>query len=450
MFEKSMNSKNIIFPLDSDFLQELLSDWEIDLQYVSIRELNRLVDELSRQFEIEFLHFEFGVPGLKASDIGPNEEIRMLKENPRISSIYPPFDGIPRLKDATSDFIKKFLDIDVLPQSCIPTIGAMHSGFICQSIAGRKTDGSDTILYLDPGFPVNRLQTKFLGLKENSIDLFNYRGDELIDKIEEKFSANNTGGLIWSSPNNPSWVCLKDSELEGIGKLLTKYDVIGIEDAAYLGMDYRLDYSQPGQAPFIPTVAKYTDNYFIIISSSKIFSYAGQRIAVTIISPNLMGKRYPNLRQYFDTERIGHAFIHGGIYPTTAGVPQTTQHALAALFESACSGQYNFLKEVQIYGKRAVKLKRIFQDNGFELVYDQDMGDPIGDGFYFTVKRSGMSGSNLLFEMLRNGMAGIPLSTTGSTQEGIRICVSLVQEEQFDELSSRLNALIQHLQPRPA
>ena len=76
---------------------------------------------------------------------------------------------------------------------------------------------------------------------------------------------------------------------------MKKYDVFGIEDAAYFGMDYRTDYSVPGQPPFIPTIAKFTDNYFIIISSSKIFSYAGQRIAVTIISPNLMIKRYKNL-----------------------------------------------------------------------------------------------------------------------------------------------------------
>jgi aspartate/methionine/tyrosine aminotransferase len=323
----------------------------------------------------------------------------------------------------------------------------MHSGFICQSIAGRKTEGADTILYLDPGFPVNKLQTKFLGLKEDSIDLYHYRGDMLIDKIEEYFATQAIGGLIWSSPNNPSWICLKESELKGIGELLTKYDVFGIEDAAYLGMDYRTDYSMPGQPPFIPTVARYTDNYFLIISSSKIFSYAGQRIAITIIPPNLMDKKYPNLRQYFDTERVGHAFVHGGIYPTTAGVPQAPQHALAALFEAACSGQYNFLKEVQVYGERAAKLKKIFQESGFDLVYDQDMGDPIGDGFYFTVYREGIVGDELLFEMLRYGMAGIPLSTTGSTQEGIRICVSLVQENQFDELKTRLFALNRHLKP---
>ena len=78
------------------------------------------------------------------------------------------------------------------------------------------------------------------------------------------------------------------------------------------------------------------------------------------------------------------------------------------------------------------------------------MGDPISDGFYFTVNRLGMSGSELLFEMLRYGMAGIPLRTTGSTQEGVRICVSLIRKNQFKELEERLSVLDYHLQSNPA
>ena len=438
---KLVKSDNSIFPLDSDFLKKRLNDWEIDLNCVSIRELNRLVDELSDHFDAEFLRFEFGIPGLSPNKIGPEEEIKILKNNPRIPSTYPPFDGVPRLKEAASIFIKKFLDIDVPPKACVPTVGAMHSGFICQAISGRRIIGSDTILYLDPGFPVNKLQTKFLDLKEMSIDLFNFRGQALIDKIKKIFSSGKIGGLLWSSPNNPAWVCLKEEELEGIGMLLTEYDVIGIEDSAYFGMDYRQDYSRPGKAPFIPTIARYTDNYFLTISSSKIFSYAGQRIAITVISPELLEKRYENLRNYFDTERIGHAFVHGGIYPTTAGVPQSPQYGLAALFESASSGDYNFLEEVEVYSQMAKKIKIIFDRYDFKLVYDLDMEEPIGDGFYFTIYRKGMSGKDLLFQMLRYGMAGIPLSTTGSTKEGIRICVSMIRESQLLELENRLGLL---------
>ncbi|SVE47083.1 uncharacterized protein METZ01_LOCUS499937, partial [marine metagenome] len=179
-----INSDNSVFPLEENYLRKRLATWEIDLRQVSIRELSRLVDELATQFDVEFLRFEFGIPGLPPHRLGPEEEIRVLKNEPQSLGKYPPFEGVPRLKKATAEFVKKFMNIDVDAKCCVPTVGAMHSGFICQSIAGRIRSQSDTILYLDPGFPVNKLQTKFLGLREESIDLYDYRGEKLIDEIE--------------------------------------------------------------------------------------------------------------------------------------------------------------------------------------------------------------------------------------------------------------------------
>ena len=93
-------------------------------------------------------------------------------------------------------------------------------------------------------------------------------------------------------------------------------------------------------------------------------------------------------------------------------------------------------------------MKEIFKRHGFSLAYDKDMGKPIGDGFYFTVTQSDLKGEDLLLEMLRHGMAGIPLSTTGSKREGIRICVSLIREDQIDELERRLSSLRNHLRSK--
>lgn len=437
-----------LFPLNTAVLDKIITDYEVDLDEISIRELKRMVDTLAEQYHVEFLHFEFGVPGIPADRMGPEEEIRVLTQDMKLPSTYPPFDGIPRLKKATACFVKAFLNIDIEPENCIPTVGAMHGGFIAQAIAGRRFKKTNTILYLDPGFPVNKLQTKFLGLKCDSIDLYNCRGIQLAKKLEKKLSTGKIGAVLWSSPNNPTWLCLKDEELKIIGGLLTKHDVVGIEDSAYFGMDFRFDYSVPGEPPYPPTVANYTDNYIIIISSSKMFSYAGQRIAVSVISPKLAKKKYDNLKKYYDTKSFGHAFVHGGIYPTTAGVPQSPQHALSALFEASCKGEYDYLSIVRTYGDRANKAKKIFLSNGFELLYDKDMDEPIADGFYFTIKRKNMTGGELLHAMLLFGMSGIPMRPTGTKREGVRICVSLVPEEQYGELEKRLKELDKHLNKR--
>ncbi|MFC1760180.1 aminotransferase class I/II-fold pyridoxal phosphate-dependent enzyme [Candidatus Neomarinimicrobiota bacterium] len=433
------------FPLDETILNNIIKVHEVDLNDIGIRELKRLVDDLSDQYKVDFQHFEFGVPGIPADRLGPEEEIRVLSEDKKLPSTYPPFDGIPRLKKATACFVKAFLNIDVEPENCIPTVGAMHGGFIAQAIAGRRFKKANTILYLDPGFPVNKLQTKFLGLKRDSIDLYNHRGSQLAKKLEKKLSTGKIGAVLWSSPNNPTWLCLKDEELNMIGELLTKYDVIGIEDSAYFGMDFRFDYGVPNKPPYQPTVANYTDNYIVIISSSKMFSYAGQRIAVAIVSPKLSKKKYSNLKKYYDTKSFGKAFVHGGIYPTTAGVPQSPQHALSALFEATFKGEYDYLSKVRTYGNRAKEAKIIFLNNGFELLYDKDLEEPIADGFYFTIKRQGMTGGELLHVMLLFGMSGIPMRPTGTKLEGVRICVSLVPQEQYRELERRVVALDEYL-----
>ena len=73
---------------------------------------------------------------------------------------------------------------------------------------------------------------------------------------------------------------------------------------------------------------------------------------------------------------------------------------MAAMLKAANEGQYNFLSEVKVYGDRAQKLKEIFLRHGFYLVYDNDLGDPIADGFYFTIGYPGMTSGELAKELM--------------------------------------------------
>ncbi|MCK5845016.1 MAG: hypothetical protein KAG97_09930, partial [Victivallales bacterium] len=61
------------------------------------------------------------------------------------------------------------------------------------------------------------------------------------------------------------------------------------------------------------------------------------------------------------------------------------------------------------------------------------------DGFYFTFSYPGLSGGELLTELLYYGVSAISLAITGSERtEGLRACVSLVLPERFPELRDRL------------
>ena len=247
--------------------------------------------------------------------------------------------------------------------------------------------------------------------------------------------------VVYSNPNNPAWICLEEEELEIIGELATKYDVVVMEDQAYFCMDFRHSYGRPYQPPFVPTVARYTDNYILMLSASKIFSYAGQRIALACISDKLFDKQYPALaKRYEDAGVFGPTFIASIMYMITSGCTATTQYGMAEMLDRSVSGEINFVEDVREYERRARRMKRIFTENGFTIVYDHDVTQRVGDGFFFTLGYPGMTGGELLLELMYYGVSSISLSTTGSDQQGVRACTSRMREELYPVLEERMKA----------
>jgi aspartate/methionine/tyrosine aminotransferase len=404
----------------------------------SIREVVRLVDLIENETGIQFIRMEMGVPGLPAPSIAIEAEIEALRNG--VAAIYPDISGIDQVKEEASRFIKLFLNINLKSQGCIPTVGSMMGGMVTFLVANRNDRTKEGTLFIDPGFPVQKQQVKMLGHEYYSFDVYNFRGKKLKAKLESYLRTGKISSLLYSNPNNPAWICLNEQELSIIGELADKYDVIVIEDLAYFGMDFRKDYSHPGVPPYQPTVAHYTKDYVLLISSSKIFSYAGQRIGMMAISDHLFNRSYPDLLRYYSSDKFGHSVIFGALYGLSAGVAHSAQFGLAAILKAVNDGTYNYRDGVKEYAEKAAIMKNLFVMNGFNIVYDRDLDEPLADGFYFTISYPGMSGQELLGELIHYGISAISLDITGSERkEGLRACVSLVPRRQFNELEIRLN-----------
>lgn len=408
-----------------------------DLAKASIRQIAKLVSEIEVETNVEFVKMEMGVPGLVPASIGIEAEINALRNG--VASVYPNIEGIAELKTEMARFVKLFLDVTVSPQSCVPTVGSMQGAFATFLTACRSNTTKSKLLFIDPGFPVQKQQLNILGLAYESFDVYNYRGAALQQKLEEFCSAGTISTIVYSSPNNPSWICFTDQELRIIADIANKYDIIVVEDLAYFGMDFRTNYGIPGKPPYQPTVAKYTNNYIVLISASKVFSYAGQRIAALIVSDELMMRVYPDLGRYFSSTEFGKALIFGALYGLSSGTTHSVQYAFAALLREANNGTYNFINDVQEYGKRAKAMKELFISHGFSIVYDTDIDKPIADGFYFTISYKNVTGSQLLYTLLQYGISAITLDITGSERtQGLRACTSQIGSKQLEYLQQRL------------
>lgn len=425
-------------PIPSEIVNRVLAESGINrVETASIREIKKMINDIEIASGEKFIRMEMGIPGLPACRIGVEAQIDALKKG--VAALYPDIDGIPDLKNEMAKFVKNFLDLDVSPSSCIPTVGSMMGGMAGFMTLVRARKERDTTLFIDPGFPVQKQQHRVLGLKYETFDVYNYRQEKLKDKLESYLQKGNIHTIIYSNPNNPSWICFTEKELQIIGELANKYDVFIFEDLAYFGMDFRNDISVPGTPPYQPSVGKYTDNYVLLISSSKAFSYAGERIGMLVISNKIFQSKYPDLIPYFGTDLVGKAIVYGAVYAISSGTSHSAQYALAAILKAANEGSYNYLDDVREYGEKAGIMKKMFTDNGFKIVYDKDDDKDLADGFYFTIAYPGLSGEELLTELLYYGISAISLVITGSEHsEGLRACVSLIHRDQLPELEKRL------------
>ena len=403
----------------------------------SIRETKRLINTIEQASRERFVRMEMGIPGLPPVQIGVEAQIEAL--NNGIAAIYPDIEGLPELKNEMSRFCKNFLDIDVPASSCIPTVGSMQASYAAFMTFKHLNKQKDTTLFIDPGFPVQKQQHRIMGAKFETFDVYDYRGEKLRNKLESYLSKGNIHSIVYSNPNNPSWICLTDNELRIIAEMANKYDVIVAEDLAYFGMDFRQDISTPGKAPFQATVAKYTDNYVLFMSSSKAFSYAGERLGVMVISDKLFKGHYPDLVENFGTDSLGRAIVYGSVYALSSGTAHSAQYAMAAILKACNDGKYNLVEGMKEYADKAHEMKKMFTDNGFKIVYDKDEDKDLADGFYFTISYPGFTGAQLIEELLFYGISAITLDICGSSRnEGLRACVSLVSKSQFPTLKERL------------
>ena len=410
-----------------------------DLSRATIGEILLVAQYLEKETGIPFIRMDQGSPGLPVNQRGVEAEKAALDRG--VGSQYPAAAGVPELKYEASRFVKAFLNVDISPRSCVPTVGSVAGSYGSFIACTQRTPGKNKVLFIDPGFPIQKSQLRIIGADWEEFDIYHYRGAALREKLESMLQSNDIAAIVYSNPNNPAWICLEEAELAIIGELATKYDVIVMEDLAYFCMDFRQDMGHPFEPPYPPTVAHYTDNYILMLSSSKIFSYAGQRMALTCISDKLFDRHFPALAErYKDAGVFGQTLIASILYMITSGCTASTQYAYAEMLRLSTDGEINFVEDTREYARRAEKMKKIFTDNGFHIVYDRDVTQDVGDGFFFTIGYGNLSGGDLLKELLYYGVSSISLSTTGSEQQGVRACTSRMRDELYEVMEERMKA----------
>lgn len=423
-----MNSE---FP--RDVVDQALQQAGVDFHQLDIQELWKQIDYLESKLKLKYVRMDFGVPGLPPPQAAIWAQLQAIAAE-MVPKTYPPSAGTIELKAAAAAFLNRFVGLEVGADCCLPTCGATEAAFIAQAIAGRRYRSKKKVVHLEPGYPPVKAQTRFLGLDSCGIDLLDCRGARLIDELRACCKDGEAAVISWSSPNNPTGITLSVEELRGIAAICNEQDVIAIEDAAYLCMNRN---SSP---PSIRSVGHFTDNFFLLLSASKMFSYAGERVGLLVTSPVLADRRYEDLRLYLGCTNVGQA-LRRAVFNLTAGAPHSAQLALAAAFNECVRGQYELADILSEYGRRAQIIKELLVRHGFRILYTDSPDD---NGFYLTFAYPGFSAEQLLNELLCHGITALPLHLFGSShKDGLRACVGLLETKDMKRFEQRIKTFSQ-------
>ena len=165
-------------PISREIIDRAIDEYGIiDYANATIREVKAIAERAERESGQEFIKMEMGIPGLPAAKIGVEAQIKALQNG--CARLYPALPGEPMIKDATSRFIKAFIDVDVPPECCIPTVGSMQGTFASLLTITQSNKKKNKALFIDPGFPVQKLQLEIQDVPYETFDIYEFRGKKL-------------------------------------------------------------------------------------------------------------------------------------------------------------------------------------------------------------------------------------------------------------------------------
>ena len=163
----------------------------------------------------KFIRMEMGVPGLAPSKIGIDAEIEALRAG--CAQFYPMLEGHKEFKEEGSKFVKNFVDIDIKPEGIIPTVGSMQACFAAFMAVTECKKGKDTVLFIDPGFPVQKHKCKSSANRLSHLTFIITGAKNYGRNWKNTFPRETSPPSCTANPNNPAWICFTDDELKIMG-----------------------------------------------------------------------------------------------------------------------------------------------------------------------------------------------------------------------------------------
>jgi aspartate aminotransferase len=230
--------------------------------------------ELEREGR-SIIHLELGEPDFHPAAPASEALKRAIDEG---KDRYCPVPGIPALREAIAEYLRKTREIEINPDHVVIAPGCKLVLFMALMAL---VDPGDEVLYPDPGFPGYASITAGFGGVGIPFELSERnRLQPDPDEIASKISPR-TKLLITNSPGNPTGTVYTDQIQRRIAELAVKHDLILLTDEIYARIIYGGKYfsmlSYPGME----------ERTVLIDGFSKSFAMTGWRLGYAVAPPRI-------------------------------------------------------------------------------------------------------------------------------------------------------------------
>jgi aspartate/methionine/tyrosine aminotransferase len=184
---------------------------------------------------------------------------------------YTPSAGIPELRVAVADSVRRTRRIDVSPDDVVVACGAKpFIGYVVQSVTDPGA-GHEVILPV-PGFPIYESQVRAQGAVPVPLPLRERNGFRPDPDELSRLVGIRTRLLILNSPHNPTGTVLSPADLEAIARVVEPFEDLWVfSDEPYATLVY------DGGFASIASVPGMAERTVIVDSASKTYAMPGWR-----------------------------------------------------------------------------------------------------------------------------------------------------------------------------
>ncbi|MEX1165635.1 MAG: pyridoxal phosphate-dependent aminotransferase [Hydrogenophaga sp.] len=226
----------------------------------------------------EMIYLNIGEPDFTAPPMVQAAAERAIRDG---RSQYTQATGLPKLREAISDWYASRFGLDIDPQRIVVTAGASAA---LQLACLALIEAGDEVLMPDPSYPCNR---QFVQAAEGRAVLVpsgpNQRFQLSAAQVEAAWNPA-TRGVLLASPSNPTGTSIAREELEKIARFVRSQGGVTMVDEIYLGLSFEDAYGH--SALGLPDGLG--EDVISINSFSKYFNMTGWRLGWLVLPSALV------------------------------------------------------------------------------------------------------------------------------------------------------------------